>query len=183
MPEYATLDEIRSYGTTMFSEAQASMLKAARNRAPAGSTFLSHSTKDVEYLAGTVRLLQEHGASVYIDKKDEALPPYTNKETADILRSRIKESRRFVLLATKVSKESKWIPWELGISDGYKAPERIAIFPGVDSATDTKWTEREYLGLYNRIVFGGLKGYRDNVWMVWNKDKNTATELRKWLSQ
>jgi hypothetical protein len=118
---------------------------------------------------------------VYIDKKDETLPPYTNRETAIKLRKKIHECRKFILFATKKSKDSKWIPWELGISDGYKQSTGTAIFPGLDTVDDSEWTEREYLGVYDRIVWGDLEGRKGRVWMVLNQEKNTATELSKWL--
>ena len=57
----------------------------------------------------------------------------------------------------------------------------IAIFPAVDTAYETGWTSWEYLGLYGRIVYGKLEGHEDNVMMVLDMRKNTATELSRWL--
>lgn len=87
------------------------------------------------------------------------------------------------MFATKNSKESRWVPWELGVSDGYKSSNNVAIFPGVDSAHDTEWSEQEYLGVYDRIVWGKMKGLEKPLWMVWNQESNTAAPLRKWLSR
>jgi hypothetical protein len=179
MPTYTTLGELRTYGD---ADRRQRVLKEAQNRSPTASTFLSHSSKDEEYVAGAIVILSAHGAAVYIDKKDETIPPYTNRETARILRDRIRECRKFVMLATTQSKDSKWMPWELGLADGFKSPANTAIFPGVDSTRDTRWAEREYLGIYDRIVWGQLEGYEKPLWMVWDHSANKAVTLTHWLA-
>jgi hypothetical protein len=120
---------------------------------------------------------------VYIDKKDPKLPPYTNKETAAGLKNRIHQSRKFVLLASNNSKDSRWVPWELGIADEHKGLGRVAIFPAVDSKHETAWTSWEYLGLYDRVVWGDLEGETDKVWMVKDGQENTAVTLSNWLAR
>jgi hypothetical protein len=109
------------------------------------------------------------------------MPPYTSATTAALLKSRICETSRFVLLASTNSKDSRWVPWELGIADGVKLPAHIALFPASDSPYEQSWASWEYLGLYDRIVWGKLNGYDGNVWMVLDEKSNTATELRRWL--
>jgi hypothetical protein len=181
MVEYTTLDDLRGFNREVISEQRATILKRAAERSPSGSTFLSHSTKDVEFLPGLIRLLESHGAKVYVDKKDDKIPPYTSRETAKVLRSRISQCKKFILFATKKSKDSLWMPWELGISDGVKQSQNTAIFPGLDTASDTEWVEREYLGVYDRVVWGNIQGEPNQVWMVWNQENNIATTLSKWL--
>lgn len=182
MYEYATLDDFRRWRGKMLSEECASIVRNAESNSASGSTFLSHSTKDQEFLPPVIRLLENHGASVYVDKKDEALPPFTSRKTAKILRSRIVEYKKFVLFATRTSKNSRWMPWELGISDGVKRSSNTAILSGLDKAGDTEWAEQEYLGVYDRIVWGDLQGEPKKVWMALNQEKNTATKLRSWLA-
>ncbi|WP_275588702.1 TIR domain-containing protein [Croceicoccus hydrothermalis] len=121
--------------------------------------------------------------SRHIDKKDSSLPPYTNEQTAQTLKDRINQSRKFVLLASENSNQSKWVPWELGLADGYKGIGRVAIFPNVQSNANTAWTSWEYLGLYDRIVWGDLEGESERVWMVYNKKSHTACNLNVWLSR
>src|SRR5438105_3224513 len=128
MVDYITRDEIRRTAGSLTE--QASILRKALNRSPDGSTFLSHSSKDAELLPGVVAILERHGASVYVDKKDEALPPNTSRETAEILRSRIRTCKKFVLFTTKSSKDSRWMPWELGLADGFKRFGNTAVLPG-----------------------------------------------------
>lgn len=181
MVEYTTRDTFLRFRREVDLQEQVNIQKRAEERSPQGATFLSHSSKDEELVVGAIRVLEGHGASVYVDKKDPELPPYTNTETASTLRSRIGQTKKFVLLASKNSKESKWVPWELGLADGYKGHERIALFPAVDSVNETAWTSWEYLGLYKRIVWGKLEGYAKEVWMVWDHRTNKATALSKWL--
>ena len=183
MLEYATRTRLESYARAVPIAEQATVQKRAEDRSPAGATFLSHSSRDSELLVGAIRLLEGHGASVYVDKKDASLPPYTNKETASGLKGRIHQSRKFVLLASNNSKDSRWVPWELGIADEHKGMDRVAILPAVESNADTAWTSWEYLGLYDRIVWGDLKGESEKVWMVLDSRENTAFKLSTWLSR
>lgn len=181
MIEYATRDDLLGFAAQLNESEQVSVRKRAEDRSPNGATFLSHSSKDQELVVGAVNLLTGHGATVYIDKKDPALPPYTNKDTARGLKSRIQQSSKFVLLASQNSKESRWVPWELGIADQAKGLSRVAILPTVETQTDAKWSSWEYLGLYDRIVWGDLEGEAKRVWMVLDERKNTATKLSLWL--
>lgn len=181
MPTYTTDAELRRIRSRLDPARRSGLMEQAARRSPEGSTFLSHSSADVELLPAVISILEGHGGIVYLDKKDQTLPPYTSPETAATLRKRIVQSRKFVLFATTRSKESRWVPWELGIADGAKSGAQTAIFPSVDNVTDTQWAEREYLGVYDRVVFGRLDGYSEPVWMVWNHRKNSAQTLRDWL--
>jgi hypothetical protein len=178
MVDYLTKDRLRAAAGSLN---QQTIVRKAQGRSPAGSTFLSHSSKDLEILPGVIAILEQHGAAVYVDKKDESLPPYTTRDTAALLRERIKQANKFILLTTRNSKDSRWMPWELGLADGYKGHARTAILPSVDMATDHSWAEQEYLGIYDRIVFGGLQNYSKDVFMVWNQQKHSAIELSRWL--
>lgn len=181
MAQYITRDELRSVATELGAVETARVRKAAASRSLEGSTFLSHSSKDDDLVAGAIQILENHGAKVYVDEIDPEMPPYTSERTAALLRSRIRDTSRFVLLASKNSKESKWVPWELGIADGVKGSSKIALFPASDSSYDQAWASSEYLGLYDRIVWGELENYQKEVWMVIDEKKNTGTELSQWL--
>lgn len=182
MVQYLLRDVAEGWKNQNASRAQQGVAKAERSD-PSSSTFLSHSTKDTDLLPVVVHILENHGARVYIDKKDPTLPPYTNRSTAEILRDRIKQSPKFVLLASENSKDSRWVPWELGLGDGYKRPSNVAIFSAVESPARAAWTSAEYLGVYDQIVFGPHVEYTEKIWMVWNREKNTGTELADWLGR
>lgn len=180
MPEYITSGELRIWAAKKLTENR-EYASARTNSRRHHDTFLSHSSKDDELLAGVISVLEGHGASVYTDDGDACLPNPPTPETGAVLKNRIKESRRFVLFVTENSKDSTWIPWELGLGDGLKGDKSVALFPSVENAFEAKWSEREYLGNYRRIVWGNLEGYEKPVWMVWNHHENKATRLSEWL--
>ena len=180
MPRYVTTAELRGYASAVPATEQASLRRTAASRSLVCSTFLSHSSKDEDLVVGATLVLQNHGARVYVDEIDPAMPPYTSEETAGLLKRRIAQTKRFVLLASPNSKESRWVPWELGIADGEKGLERIALFPASDGGDG--WVNWEYLGLYRRIAWGDLQGEPEPVWMVLDEKRNQAVTLRSWLT-
>lgn len=146
------------------------------------NVFLSYSSKDKELVPGVMKILENHNGKVYIDKGDNRLPETTSVETARILKDTIQKLPRMVVFVTTKSKDSKWIPWELGLGDGSKKNYDIAIFPSAEKWYDEKWTEQEYLGLYRRIVFGKHTSSDKAIWMVLDYKENTATPLKDWLN-
>jgi len=182
MLEYATKAELKKWGSEQPLSETATLKKSASSAALSNATFLSHSSKDQELVAGAARILSNHGTFVYIDEIDPTMPPYTSEETARILKRRIRETSRFVLLASDNSKDSKWVPWELGIADGFKNTSEIALFPASETANNKSWASWEYLGLYSKIVWGDMEGYNKPLWMVLDENTNRGTPLTKWLS-
>lgn len=182
MSLYVTRDELRNFAADLSSQRREAILKSiSASQSANGSTFLSHSSKDADLVLGAIVILENHGAQVYVDEIDPEMPPYTNDETAALLKKRIHQSKRFVLLASKNSKESKWVPWELGVADGEKGMGNIALFPASDSSYEQAWASWEYLGLYRRIVWGRLQSEKDPRWLVLDEKKNIAEKLSDWL--
>ncbi|WP_443478358.1 toll/interleukin-1 receptor domain-containing protein [Novosphingobium aerophilum] len=181
MRQYTTRADLIEWGNQVQKSAFVTNRYSQHGRSLTGSTFLSHSSKDHDLVAGATLVLENHGAQVYIDEIDPQMPPTTSRVTADILKSRIRDTKRFVLLASNNSKDSRWVPWELGYGDGHKGTGRIAIFPAVDVWYDTGWTSQEYLCLYDRIIWGDIVGQKDPMWIVLNEEASTATPLRQWL--
>lgn len=75
------------------------------------------------------------------------------------------------------------MPWELGVADGYKSFDNIAIFPVLEDSMSDSWTNWEYLGLYDRVVWRKFKGKEKDEWMVWDRRENTARALAEWLAR
>jgi hypothetical protein len=144
-------------------------------------TFLSHSSEDDALIPGIKLILENHGALVYTDDEDESLPDNPTPETAAILKSNIKRCPKFVVFVTQNGKNSKWIPWELGLADGIHSSSQVAIFPSAENQFDQNWSEREYLGLYHRIVFGDHDGYKEQIWMVIDHRTKAAIPLANWI--
>lgn len=110
--------------------------------------FLSHSVKDAEIVLGVIRILEDMGQKVYVDwVVDSRLSrDSVTKETAETLRTRMKQSSRLLYLATDNASSSKWMPWELGYFDGLKSG-KVAILPLVEYSFSS-FKGQEYLGLY-----------------------------------
>jgi hypothetical protein len=45
-------------------------------------------------------------------------------------------SKRLVVFVTINSKDSKWVPWELGIGDSCLAPDNVALLPTASTGGD-----------------------------------------------
>ena len=180
MPKIITMEEMRSFSKKACLN-ESTLIKDAASKDISKNIFLSYSSKDIDILPYPIKILTNHGGKVYIDKGDDRLPEPPSSETAEILKDTIKKLPRMVVFVTDNSKNSNWIPWELGLGDGSKSNYDVAIFPSVEKSYDIKWTEQEYLGLYSRIVYGRLKGYEKDVWMVYDYKINTAIELSKWI--
>jgi hypothetical protein len=179
--EFATYGDLRKFTAKLTLNEQRMLKSAAASRtAKRKDTFLSHSSKDAEYLPGVITLLEDHGASVYCDLDDDRMPENPNPETAAIIKQQIKSSDRLVVFVTTNSKDSKWVPWELGIGDSELNPDNVALLPTATTSGDQAWARQEYLGLYRHIVWGTMKGVNGSIWMVYDYRTNTATKLSEW---
>lgn len=138
--------------------------------------FLSHSIADAELVLGVKKLLEQQGATVYVDwsydgKLDRSK---VNADTADLLRQRMRQSNSLIYLATDAASTSKWMPWELGFFDGYK-PGGVAIMPVLDRETDG-FAGQEYLGLYPRVTKDNYQDSATSDVFVESLDRWTTLE-------
>jgi hypothetical protein len=178
--EFATFSDLRRFTNDLTLNEQSTLRSKASTKS-SKDTFLSHSSKDTEYLPGVIQLLTNHGASVYCDLDDERMPGEPNVETAKLIKTQISTSRKLVLFITTNSKDSKWVPWELGIGDNSLSADNVALLPASQRNNEQTWAKQEYLGLYRHIVYGFMKGESNRLWMVYDYRKNTAIKLREWL--
>lgn len=127
--------------------------------------FLSHSIGDAELILGVKSLLEGQGLKVYVDwVEDPQLDRRSvTKETADLLRRRMRQSKSLIYVATENATSSKWMPWELGFFDGFK-PGCVAVMPVLDLATDS-FTGQEYLGLYPVVQKGSYSNGQSDVFV------------------
>lgn len=154
MSQFATFDVLSSFNREV---QEARLLKEASGSKIGKTVFLSHSSKDKEYLPALITILENNGGRVYVDNEDDRLPTNPNRKTAEILRDTVKYCRRFVLFVTTNSKDSIWIPWELGLADGEKGSRPVALFPVAERSYQQAWTETEYLGLACTNVLCGVR--------------------------
>ena len=126
------------------------------------TAFLCHSHKDQEIVRGLQVVLKENGWNIYVDWLDNDLPSSPDKETAEKIKSKIKQTDWFLFLATSHSMVSRWCPWEIGYADAVKNYDRILIIPTEDESGT--WHGNEYLQLYKQITnasdsVSGKSGY------------------------
>ncbi|MDF2940232.1 MAG: toll-Interleukin receptor [Gammaproteobacteria bacterium] len=143
--------------------------------------FLSHSFQDKSDVLLVKMMLEEFGLSVYIDwEQDKQLDrKAVTKHTASILKNRMKDSQVLIYLITPNSKNSKWMPWELGYFDGLNQNIRIAVMPLILDDTDYKGAE--YLSLYPYIDKAkSTIGDQEYLW-VNSIDTKGSYKLQNWI--
>lgn len=125
--------------------------------------FLSHSSKDKQLILGVKQLIEDSGYSVYIDWVDDPQldRANVNVHTADILRTRMKQSKFLVYVDSDNAKSSKWMPWELGYFDGYNS-EKLGILV-IRYSSNEIYKGQEYLNLYPIIEKGNLNSAFNNT--------------------
>lgn len=115
--------------------------------------FLSHSFRDAEAIYGIKVAVEEMGYKVYVDwVEDSHLDrEKVTKDTAQLLKSRMKSSLCLFYATSENARVSKWMPWELGYFDGLK--DKVAIFPVQEDENITDvYDGPAYLGLYPYIT-------------------------------
>lgn len=176
MLQVPTYSELRSFA----SDPRTINLSEKSHELSGKTVFLSHSSKDNDLLPGAILILENHGGRVCVDDRDLDLVSSEVVEIANRLRDVIKATRKFVMLATPRSSASKWIPWEPGLGDGIHGEPQVALLPSAETALDFEWSQREYQGLYRRIVFGDHQS-KEKIWMVINYRTSEAVSLSQWL--
>lgn len=144
--------------------------------------FLSHSFLDREEVFGLFQELSNFGYLVYVDW---IVDPNLNrervtKESATLIRQRMKCSKSLLLAVSTNVTLSKWIPWELGYVDGNT--NRCAIVPISNETTPPKsFKGTEYLSLYPFIKRASKKGTNvDKLWVITGEHDYSVFE--SWLN-
>lgn len=180
MATYYTKSEIRGYAAgTLRKSYGADSGKLLRESVRSAfdlekyDVFLSHASKDAELILGVKSFFEAQGLTVYVDWEDAQLDRNKiSRESADILRKRMRQSSSLIWIATGAASESKWMPWELGYFDGFK-PNQIAVMPLVDFSSET-YKGQEYLALYPLV---GKNQYTDGRQDIFVEDAG-----RKWTT-
>lgn len=143
--------------------------------------FLSHCFLDEEEVKGLYLELSKLGYSVYVDWIiDPQLDrKKVTKQSAKLIKQRLKASKTLLLAMSAKALLSRWIPWELGFVDANTG--RCAIVPvskEKSGAEDFKgW---EFLTLYPYLNKKALtKGAKRSLWVV--ESKNTYSPFNEWF--
>lgn len=140
--------------------------------------FLSHSSKDMNLIAGLKLILEDLGYSVYVDWNDNQLDPNNvTPETAKMLRERMKQCKSLIYAFSENASSSKWMPWELGYFDALKK-SRIAVLP-ITQTAKYSYKGSEFIGLYYVIHFA--KTSISNEDSIWVQDGEKYVRYDGWL--
>ncbi|MCK0115334.1 TIR domain-containing protein [Gelidibacter sp. F63206] len=144
--------------------------------------FLSHSFLDREEVQGLYQELTDFGYSVYVDWIVDPHLDRSNvtKESASLVRKRMKCSKSLLLAISVNASMSKWIPWELGYVDG--STNRCAIIPVAKERIPPKSFEgKEYLSLYPFIKKLPVSGTNeDKLWVI--EAEYSYSQFDTWFS-
>lgn len=165
----------------------ASVLKESVETASATDifdVFLCHAIRDSELVLGAKRILEQQGFSVYVDW---IVDPHMGRDsvsaaTADTLRKRMSNSKSLLYLFSNNSRQSRWMPWELGYFDG--ANGTVGILPIVPENEGLDFSKEEYIGLYPKVELdtNGLFVNRTHGRPVSANDEANFRGLRTWIT-
>ena len=142
------------------------------------TVFLSHYHGDGVVLENVISELRRLGVNVYVDWNDENIPYVTSGETARRIKEKIRNCKKFILVATEAAIASKWCNWELGYGDAYKYRDHIAIMP-IKESRDRIFTGSEYLQIYPIIT----NEYQYSLGNYYVEYQDTKISLKDWLQR
>ena len=179
---FITTRDINSIQIPLYKSASKILAEAATpSPTQTYDIFLSHSYSDSDFIIRLKIFFEEYGFSTYVDWiEDKKLNRNdVNKETADILKTRMKYCRSLVYVYTPNSTHSRWMPWELGYFDGIRS--KVVVLPVLPSSND-KYSGQEYLGLYPYIDRAMNKvTQREILWV--NYDATRYDEFSVWIKK
>jgi hypothetical protein len=177
---FYTLSQIRSLGNLANFAQKNLQRKSLSNKK---TLFLSHSHEDRDIVEDAIAFLLTIGIYAYVDWLDPTMPKTTSGSTAQKIKERIQLCELFVVLLTENSRESKWVPWELGFADAKKRNQDISIFPIKRNygTTDSNFDGLEYMQLYQRISLGNLRSTGQDIAAVFSPNTSEGTTLEGWL--
>jgi hypothetical protein len=143
--------------------------------------FLSHSHHDGDLVLSAAAWLGEYSSQIYVDWKDSSMPSVTSPETARLIKRKISETKKFILLATNNALESRWVPWELGIADKTNGQDHVAILPVTEYPHN--WRGSEYVGIYCWIGPGENKTTGQSGPAVYEPGRDEGIWLKEWLEK
>jgi hypothetical protein len=182
---YKTQLQERANQQIAFAQKSAPIILQELKKSSASSqkwdVFLSHRYLDAIHVLGLKLEIEELGYSVFVDwiEKPTLDRAQVTAETAAWLRSVMKRCLCLLYAATENATDSKWMPWELGYSDGLHG--KVAIVPIAETQNLTEsYTGQEYLGIYPYVTKAKFEGRtQEQLWV--NKTRKVYTTLRNWL--
>lgn len=159
-------------------------LRDATSRAVKSSdqfdVFLSHRYLDAKEVLALKIIIESFGLSVFVYWIDnpEVSQEEVTKNTAASLQEVMRRSRSLLYAWSENASESRWMPWELGYSDGLHG--RVAIIPvTIQQSADESFKGQEYLGLYPYLTLTKDTAQQDKMWV--NESVSKYVQLTAWI--
>lgn len=143
--------------------------------------FLSHCSKDKEFVYTLYALFNECGYTVYVDWLEDSDLDRTHVtiNTANTLKQRMDNSRGLSCVVSANLPKSVWCPWEIGYFDG-KRNGMCCVF--VISDDGKPYKGQEYLGLYLQLNYARYENRdKKDFWICNPNNQNEYIVLREWL--
>jgi hypothetical protein len=147
--------------------------------------FLSHSSLDLRLVLGLYTELTKWNYKVYLDRFCD---PHLDRTkvtgaTARTMRYRIAQSKSLFVATTSNTPKSAWVPWELGLSDGWNG--KAAVLPLME-AGQTTFIGNEYFEIYPEIKDGqttiqGRRSKPDDLWVI--VDRKFDSHWGTWINK
>ena len=115
--------------------------------------FISYSHEDLAFVKDVIAFLfyAKGGLRAYADRLDATMNHEPNLDTASTIKKKILSSQKVIFVASYESLKSPWCNWELGLSDGLKDFNNVAILSA--KTNNGRWHKNEYLLRYPLITF------------------------------
>ena len=153
-----------------------------RNSTKHYDIFLSHNFLDAEIIFGLKEILEAAGFSVFVDwiEAPELDRKNVTPETAAYLRDAMSRSSSLLYAVSENSGDSKWMPWELGYSDGLHGHVAIVPISEFENAADS-YQGKEYLGLYPYVTAESYQFGLPNIYIRKYSGASPET-VKSWLA-
>lgn len=129
-------------------------LMEKRNRAIIASetsVYISFDPGDEESMVSVLLLLDSAGVKIYPVWSDPGVISVQESNEFDLLRKSIARCSKFIFIASENALKSNRCNWELGIGDGLRYPDNIAVMPVTEQRGAT-WSCPDYLQTYPMMV-------------------------------
>lgn len=178
MPHFYSPSALRRQATTQNFATVLSEIVGAKSP-PLQKTFdifLSYRSDDIDVVLGIYIDLVRLGYDVYLDRiMDPQLDRgKVTKDTADVLRHRLIQSKVLFYACTENAGGSRWMPWELGFADGYRC--KAAIVPVTESA---EFPGTEFLSIYPKVKRNESPNH-GGLWIYEPDGKTLIGRFEKW---
>jgi hypothetical protein len=143
--------------------------------------FISHKKEDAERARDLKRRVENFGLTCWIDADDKEMQrlqearPVDSKVLTDRVREHLRTCRCLIFAFSAKSRESRWMPWELGFFDGRWGQRLIGLYDLDESAKENLTPQKqssdnqsgigipEFLQIYTELKTAKLEGFLQYV--------------------